>query len=163
MQASGKFAYTFKSGRDPWGGTYTGLSHRSSRDDEDQPISAIEPHLLERILKAPNDIKSEVGIIKKHACIPETPKLNGTTAPRKITPRSTDPASAKRTNFAGVAREATTFVPRSLVNRPMTTMDNDDEDEQTAFMSMIVAQQPIAKNNLRIMTSQNNVSVLGDY
>ena len=116
--------------------------------------------MLERILKALNDIKSEGGIIKKHACIPETPKQNETPAPRKFTPRSTDPT--KRTNFAGVAREATTLVPRSLVNRPLTTIDNDDEDKQTAFMSMIVAQQPIAKNNFCIMTSQN-ISVLGEY
>ena len=116
--------------------------------------------MLERILKALNDIKSEVGIIKKHACIPETRKPNETTAPRKITPRSID--HAKRTNFAGVAQEATTFVPRSLVNSPMTTVD-DDETKQTAFMSMVVVQQPVAKNNFRIMTSQNNFSVLGDY
>jgi hypothetical protein len=44
----------------------------------------------------------------------------------------------------------------------MITVD-DDETEQTAFMSMVIVQQPVAKNNFRIMTLQNNVSVLGDY
>jgi hypothetical protein len=115
--------------------------------------------LLERILKALNNIKSEVGIIQKHACIPETPEPNETPAPLKFTPRCTDPA--RLTNFAGVARGATTFVPRSLVNRPMTTVD--DETEQTAFMSMVVVQQPVANNNFCIMTLQNNISVFGDY
>jgi hypothetical protein len=70
----------------------------------------------------------------------------------------TDPD--KSTNFAGVTREATTFVTRSLVNRPMTTVD-DDETEQKAFMSMVVVQQPIAKNNFLIMPLQNKISVLG--
>ena len=44
----------------------------------------------------------------------------------------------------------------------MTFVD-DDETEKTAFMSMVVVQQPVAKKNFRIMTSQNNISVLGDY
>ncbi len=121
---------------------------------------ANEPQLLGRILKALNDIKSEVGIIKKHACIPETPKPNETPAPRKFTPRSS--VHAKRTNFAGVSQKATTFVPRSLVNSPMITIGHD-ESEQTTFMSMVIVRQPVAKNNFRTMTSQNTIDVLGDY
>ncbi len=75
----------------------------------------------------------------------ETPALRKFT----VTPRSVDPA--KRTNFAGVARKAATFVPRSLVNCPMTTVDHD-VTKQTAFMSMVGVQQPVAKNNVCIMS-----------
>jgi hypothetical protein len=56
------------------GGAYLPPAHPNGgakrRYDEDRPISANEPHLLGRILKALNDIKFEVRIIKKHACIP---------------------------------------------------------------------------------------------
>ncbi len=42
---------------------------------------------------------------------------------------------------------------------------DDDESEQIAYMSMVVVQQLVAKNNFCIMTvtSQNNISVLGGY
>ena len=57
----------------------------------------------------------------------------------------------RNVNFAGVAREMSTFTPKSLVDRPLTTIDVNESD-QTAFMTMTVEKQPIAENYFRIMT-----------
>jgi hypothetical protein len=129
------------------------------RYEEDKTISAQDGNVLEKILKSLFDLKSEVGFIKKHI-VPEQPRQTETQAPKKFVNKGAE--SNKRTvNFAGVARESTTFRPKSLVDRPLTTID--DNSEESAFMAMTDVQQPRAKNNFRIMTAQNNRNVLGDY
>ncbi len=71
---------------------------------DNKTISAQDPQVLEKILKALNDIKSEVGFIKKHSC-PEQPKQPETQGPQKFaqkiaesTTQSTKPPS-KCTGF----------------------------------------------------------------
>ena len=104
------------------------------------------------------DLKSDMGFIKKH--IVSKPKQTETQAPRRFGNKGAE-SNKHTTEFAGVAREATTFTPRSLVDRPLTTID-DNDSEQTAFMTMAVVKQPTAKDYFRIMTSHNNSNVLGD-
>ena len=88
------------------------------------------------------------------------PKQTETKAPKRFGNKGAE-SNKRTTNFAGVAREATTFTPRSLVDRPLTTID-DNDSEQTAFMTMSVVKQPTAKDYFRSMTSHNNSNVLGD-
>ena len=71
--------------------------------------------------------------------------------------------STKGSKLAGVASK-TSLMPRSLVERVITTIDSSDCEGETAFMTMrVVRQTPIATNNYRIMTADNNTNVLGDH
>ena len=128
------------------------------RYEDDKLSAAQDPNVIEKILKTLYDLKSDMGFIKKH--ISSEPKQTETQAPKRFGNKGTE--SNKRTaNFAGVARETTTFTPRSLVDRPLTTID-DNDSEQTAFMTMSVPKQHTAKDYFRSMTSHNNSNVLGD-
>ncbi len=137
--------YQDQRGRSGAGGASRPSQQYKRRFEDDKPITAQDANVLEKILKSLNDLKSEVGFIKKHV-VPDQPRQTETQAPKKFGNKGT--ASTKRTvNFAGVARESTTFIPRSLVDRPLTTID--DNSEQTAFMAMIDVQQPSAKKQLQ--------------
>ena len=92
--------------------------------------------------------------------IPDQPRQTETQAPKKFGNNGAE-SNKRAPNFAGVARALSTFTPKSLVDRPMTTIDDDDSD-QTALMTMTVERQPIAEKKFRIMTSHHNSNVLGD-
>ena len=116
----------------------------TSAFDYDKPITAQDPNVLDQILKSLNDLKSEVGFIKKHV-VPYQPRQTKNQFPKKVVHKGAE--STKRTvDFAGVALESITFTPRSLVDRPLTNIDDNDSG-QTAFMAMPVVQQPVAKND----------------
>jgi hypothetical protein len=73
--------------------------------------------------------------------------------------------NTKGTKFAGISRKPpVTVIPRPLVKRVISTYDSSDSEGEKAFMTMRVVQQiPIATNNYRIMTNDNNATVLGDH
>jgi hypothetical protein len=142
------------------GGASRSVQVYNKRRFEDEPITSQDTNVLDKILKSLNDLKSEVGFIKKHIA-PDQPRQNETQTTKKFVKKGTD-STRRDANFAGVARESTTFVPRPLVSRTLTTIE-DNDSEQSAFMTMTVARQPTAQNNFRIMTSQYNNSVLGGY
>jgi hypothetical protein len=124
----------------------------------------MESKVLEKFLKAINDLKSDIGFIKKHFMGQDHMKENSTPAPKQFGQRG--PANnPRKTGFAGVACQRTTYEPRSLVNRPLTSIDAFESDGESAFVAMAVQpeQMPTAKYNYRIMTAQNNINALGDY
>jgi hypothetical protein len=124
-------------------------TYNKRRFEDDKPITSQDTNVLDKILKSLNDLKSEVGFIKKHV-VPDQPRQTETQAPKKFGNKGTE--STKRpAKFAGMARESNTFVPKPLVSRTMTTID-DSDSEQSAFMAMTVVKQPTAQNNFRIMT-----------
>ena len=145
------------------GGASRSTQPYKRRFEDDKPATVQDHGILDKILKSICDLKSEVGIIKKYVTPDKTPnqlKQTETQAPKRFGNKGTE-SNKRPPNFAGVAREMTTFTPKSLVDRPLTTI-TDDDFEQTAFMTMTVGQQPIA-NYFRIMTSHHNSNVLGDY
>ena len=145
------------------GGASRSTQPYKRRFEDDKPATVQDHGILDKILKSICDLKSEVGIIKKYVTPDKTPdqlKQTETQAPKRFGNKGTE-SNKRPPNFAGVAREMTTFTPKSLVDRPLTTI-TDDDFEQTAFMTMTVGQQPIA-NYFRIMTSHHNSTVLGDY
>ena len=131
------------------------------RYDDDKPSAAQDPNVIDKILKTIYDLKSDIGIIKKHMV--SEPKQTETQAQKRFCNKGAE-SNKRTTNCAVVAREVTTFTPKSLVDRPMTTID-DNDSEQTAFMTMEVEKQPTAKSlsYFRIMTSHHNSNVLGGY
>jgi hypothetical protein len=112
------------------GGASRSSQQYKRRVEDDKPITAQDANVLEKILKSLNDLKSEVGFIKKHV-VPDQPRQIETQASKKFGNKGTE--STKRTvNFAGVARESTTpFIPRSLVDRPLTTMVHRQQQFRT--------------------------------
>ncbi len=71
----------------------------------------------------------------------------------------------RKTGFAGVACQRTTYEPRSLVNSSLTSIDTSESNGKSAFIAMAEQpeQIPTVKYNYRIMTAQNNINALGDY
>jgi hypothetical protein len=68
-----------------------------------------------------------------------------------------------RTKFAGVASKSTS-IPQPLVRRAITTIDSSDSEGEMAFMTMrVVKQTPIPADDYRIMTTNNNATVLGNH
>ncbi len=85
-------------------------------------------------MKALYFIKFKVGFIKKHTC-PEQPRQIETHGQKKFVLKSAD--FNKRTRNFIVARKSTTFTEQSLVNRPLTNI-NDNDSGQIASMTMTV-------------------------
>ena len=134
--------------------------YNKRRFEDDKPITSQDTNVLDKILKSLNDLKSEVGFIKKHV-VPDHPRQTETQATKKFGNKGAE-STRRAANFAGVVRESNTFAPRPLVSRTLTTID-DSDSKQSAFMTMTVVQQPTAQNNFRIMTLQYNNSVLGGH
>ena len=121
----------------------------------------------QRIIKALNDLKSDMGFVKKYILSQDSAKhtevqvANSTKFGKKNLEHAQH--NTKGPKFAGVARQATA-IPRPLVERVITTLDSSDSEGEQAFMTMrVVRQVPIATNNYRIMTADNNATVLGDH
>ena len=55
----------------------------TSRFEDGKSITAQDPNVLDKILKSLNDLKSEVGHIKKHV-VPDQPRQTETQAPKKF-------------------------------------------------------------------------------
>ncbi len=119
---------------------------------------------LEKNIKAINDLKSDIGFIKKHFMGKDHMKGNSALAPKRLSQRGPD-NNPRKTGFAGVACQMTMYEPRSLVNRPLTSIDAFESDGESAFMAMAVQpeQIPTAQYYYRIMTAQKNINALGDY
>jgi hypothetical protein len=74
----------------------------NKRRFEDEPITSQDTNVLDKILKSLNDLKSEVGFIKKHIA-PDQPRQNETQATKKFVKKGTE-STKREANFAGVAR-----------------------------------------------------------
>ncbi len=92
--------------------------YHKRRFEDDRLITAEDPHVLEKILKYLNDLKSEVGFIKKHV-VPDQPRQTETQGQKKFGQKGAEPTK-RTTSFAGMARESTTFTPKSLVDCLLT-------------------------------------------
>jgi hypothetical protein len=132
--------------------------------EEEACSSNMESKVLEKILKEINDLKSDIGFIKKHFMGQDHMKENSAPAPKRFGQRGPENNPCK-TGFAGVACQRTTYAPRSVVNRPLTCIDAFESDGESAFLAMAVQpeQIPTAKYNYRIMTEQNKINALGVY
>jgi hypothetical protein len=127
--------------------------------EEERCSTNTESKVLENILKAINDLKSEIGFIKKKFMGQDHMKENSAPAPKWFGQRGPE-NNPRKTGFAGVACQRTTYEPRSLVNRPLTSNDTSESDGESAFMAMAEQpeQIPTVKYNYRIMTAQNNIN-----
>ena len=130
-------------------------------ETEDQAV------MNERILKALNDLKSDMGFVKKYMAAQEQAKHTEvqTANTGRFGKKNHEHVQqgTSRTKFAGVASRSTS-IPQSLVRRAITTIDTSDSEGEMAFMTMrVVKQNPIPANNYRIMTADNNATVLGDH
>ena len=96
------------------GGASRSVQVYNKRRFEDDPITVQDATVLDKILKSLQDLKSEVGFIKKHVA-PDQPRQNETQTTKKFVKKGTE-STRRDANFAGVARESNTFVPRPLVS-----------------------------------------------
>ena len=87
-----------------------------------------ESKVLEKVLKAINDLKSDICFIKKHFMGLDHMKENSAPAPKQFGQRFHENSNNRKTGFAGVACQRTTYEPRSLVNRPLTSVDTSESD-----------------------------------
>jgi len=98
----------------------------------------------ERIIKALNDLKSDLGFVKKHILNQESAKHTEaqTENTTKFVRRNLENAqpNTKGTRFAGVARQ-TRVVSEPLVERVITTQDSSDSEGEQAFMTTRVVWQ----------------------
>jgi hypothetical protein len=90
--------------------------------EEETCSTNTESKVLEKILKAINDLKSDIGFNKKQFMGQDHMKENSVPAPKLFGQRSPE-NNSRKTGFAGVACQRTTYEPRSLVNRPLTSID----------------------------------------
>ena len=122
---------------------------------------------MEFVLRALNDLKSDMDFVKKYMAAQEQAKHTEvqTANTGKFGKKNHEHVQqgTTRTKFAGVASKSTS-IPQSLVRRAITTIDTSDSEGEMAFMTMrVVKQNPIPANNYRIMTADNNATVLGDH
>ena len=121
--------------------------------------------VLERIMKAMNDLKSDMGIVKKYLNLSDTSKPNDAQKPKKTRWRNNEQEdkSEKKNKFAGMAAKGTKKItgPSSLSNRIVRIDDSDDSDEEANFAGIAVPTIDEHKHDFRILTSNNNTTALG--
>ena len=109
--------------------------------EEETCSTDTESKVLEKILKAFNDLKSDIGFIKKHFMGLDHMKESSAPAPKRFGQRGPENSNHPcKTGFAGVACQRTTYEPRSLVKRPLTSIDTSESDGE--FTVMALAEQP---------------------
>ena len=121
--------------------------------------------VLERIMKAMNDLKSDMGIVKKYLNLSDTSKPNDAQKPKKTGWRSNEQEdkSEEKNKFAGMAAKGTKKItgPSSLSNCIVRIDDSDNSDEEANFAGIAVPIMTEHKHDFRILTSNNNTFALG--
>ena len=156
--------------RSTTGGDF-GTGKRRAETTTTQPTEE-ESKILNIILKAINDLKSEMGSIKKLIQPRDSSKPGVPQHPQKPGWRNIeqDGKAEKRTRFAGVASEAvksqrvvkTTSGPTPLLTT-VSHIDSssDSSDLEANFAGQIDEYKPIHHFNPRILTAHHNVNELG--
>ena len=116
-----------------------------------------------RTLKALNDIKSDMGIVKKFLGLTEQGLRTADTQPRQKRPgpgwrsaEQDDQPTRKSVNFAGAARvtkgaRTKTSGPKPLTNRTVTLSDSDSDGQECAAMAMVNSIPDGKRTSYRIM------------
>ena len=155
--------------RSTTGGDF-GTGKRRAETTTTQPTEE-ESKILNIILKAINDLKSEMGSIKKLIQPRDSSKPGVLQHPQKPGWRNIeqDGKAEKRTRFAGVASVAVKSTrvvqtgPTPLLTSGISHIDSssDSSDLEANFAGQIDEYKPIHHFNPRILTAHHNVNELG--
>ena len=149
-----------------------GLGHTWNQHHAELQTPVEEMDMNARILSAPNDLNSDVGIIKKVITLsvqPASAQLRSADAqPRRRTAwRSAEQENQppqKSVKFAGVARKGPkgpkVAVPRPLTHRTVTISDSDSEVIECAGIDMVNPMPKAAYTSYRAMNAIPRTALL---
>ncbi len=120
------------------------------------------------VLKALNDLKSDMGTVKKILHISDGTKPVDTAYPRQKTGyRVSEQREKTRSRFAGAIAKGpkvkrTSSVPQPLTARKVTITQSDSDSEQPAQFAGIQRQYKPVVPDYRILSAEHNINVLGE-
>jgi hypothetical protein len=134
------------------------------------PTTEQDSKVMEMVLKALDDLKSDMGTVKKILNISDGTKTVDSVYPRQKTGyRVNEKQEKTRKRFAGAAiakgtkvpKKYASSVPQPLTSRVVTIEQSDSDSEQSAQFAGIQQRYNYVVPDYRILTADHNETVLG--
>jgi hypothetical protein len=132
------------------------------------PTTERESKVMEMVLKALNDLKSDMGTVKKILHISDGTKPGDTAHPKQKTRyRVSEQREKTKSRFAGAIAKGpkvkrTSSVPQPLTARKVTITQSDSDSEQSAQFAGIPRQYKPVIHDYRILSAEHNINALGE-
>ena len=122
------------------------------------------------VLKALNDLKSDMGTVKKILSISDRAKAADAVHPKhKMGYRASERREKMKSRFAGamvkgikVPKQSTSSVPQLLTSRVVTIEQSGSDSEKSALFAGIQQQHKYVVSDYRILTADHNETALGE-
>ena len=132
------------------------------------PTSDHETKVMAMVLKALNDLKSDMGTVKKVLNISDGTKSGDTGNPKqKKGYRVSEQREKTRSRFAGAIAKGpkvkrTSSAPQPLTARKVTITQSDSDSEQSASFAGIQRQYKPVVFDYRLLSADHNINALGE-